>query len=665
MLILLAVSNAEAQFTRYIVRFKNKGTSPYSISTPSTYLSARAIARRTNYSIAIDSLDLPITPRYIDSVRLAGAVTILNASKWLNQVSIQTSDAAALTKIANLTFVQSVSSIAAKTINTNNNAPLPDKFSFERKLSPAANSVIRTNTTTADFFNYGNTYNEIRLHNGEFLHNIGMRGQTMLVAVMDEGFYQYTSLKSFDSVNANGQIIQTWDFVAREASVVEDGSHGMSCLSTICGNIPGQFVGNAPKANFVLYRTEDAASEYPVEEHNWACAAERADSIGADVTSTSLGYTTFDNASFDHVYADMNGKTNISTRAAIIASRKGLLNFIAMGNDGNNAWRYLSSPADADSVVSVGAVSTSGVVGSFSSYGPSYDGRIKPEASAVGVSAFVQSPGNTIVSGNGTSYATPKMAGLGTCLWQAFPEFNNIAIRDAIIKAGSIYTAPNNRIGYGVPDMKKAFIILLNRYAKITSASVSTNCKATLVWKSKDVSSMKYEIERKLPNQTAYTKLGEMLGTGTILSAKTSLQYIDSTLADGTSGTIWYRIKQVIDTNTVTSTYFDSVSVVFNTPCSKPGVTPSVTITTDKVAVLPTPVSTAQATVRVETSYAVSNLQIKVTDMKGSVLMQVQKAKAAGRADYSIDISRLSRGTYVVTVYNADAVIGNTRLVKL
>ncbi|CAF0881286.1 unnamed protein product [Rotaria sordida] len=360
----------------------------------------------------------------------------------------------------------------------------------------------------------------------------------------------------------------------------------------------------------------------------------------------------------------------MSTKAAIVASRKGLLPFIAQGNDGNNSWHYLSSPSDADSIVAVGAVTDEGVVGSFSSYGPSFDGRVKPEVAGVGVSAYVQNSNNTIGAGNGTSYACPKMAGLGTCLWQAFPEFNNIAIRDALIKAGNIYTAPNDRIGYGVPNMKKAFIVLLNKYAKISSAT-SNNCRTTINWKSKDVSSMKYEIERKLPGATNYTKAGEQQGTGSILANKTSLQFIDSGVANGTVGTIWYRIKQIIDTSAagLASTYFDSVAVTIAVPCivlSLPNPTPTpVTVTTDKVLILPTPVSAAQFTLRIETAYAVSNLNIRITDMKGRLMNQLKKTKTAGRTDFIVGIGALARGTYVVSVYNGDVLIGNGRLVKL
>jgi serine protease AprX len=667
--IILIADLAQAQLSRYLVKFKNKATTPYSFSNPTAYLTQRAIDRRTAYGITIDSTDLPITPRYIDSVRLAGSVTILNRSKWLNQISIQTTDASALTKINAFPFVESVSNIAARSMVTIENTT--PKFEALKNITDA--NVVARNQSTQDYFNYGNTTTEIKLQNGDFLHNIGMRGQGMLVAVLDAGFYQYKTLPSFDSMNTNNQVVQTWDFVARDTSVVEDDSHGMSCLSTIAGNIPGTFVGNAPKANFALYRTEESATEYPIEEFNWVCGLERADSIGAQIASTSLGYTTFDNATFDHTYSQMNGKTTTAAKGGTFAHRKGLLLFSAMGNDGNNSWKYLSTPADIDSTIAVGAVTSAGVVGGFSSYGPAFDGRVKPEASAPGVSVYVQSAGGSIVTGNGTSYACPKMAGLGTCLWQAFPEFNNYTIRDAIIKSGSIYNTPNDRIGYGIPDMKKAFVQLLNRYAKITSAT-STNCKTTLVWNSKDVGSMKYEIERKLPSDINYIKVGELAGSGTILSNKTGLQFLDNTILNGTSGTIKYRIKQIVDTSSagLTSTYFDSASVVIAAPCvvlslyGGGGVyTSTINVLKDKVVVMPTPVSAPQFTLRVETVKPVNNLTIRITDMAGRIIEQFKQSKLAGRTDYTIDISNYARGTYIVSVYKDNLLIDNGRLFKL
>ena len=656
---LVSINVADAQFSRYIIKFKNKATNPFSIASPSAYLSTRAINKRTAYNIAIDSTDLPITPRYIDSVRLAGSVAILNRSKWLNQISIQTTDAAAITKITNLPFVESVSSIAARSMSQVNTLP-KDKFELEKNITSLP-TTERT-TSTQNFFNYGTTFNEIKLHNGQFLHNIGLRGQGMLVAVLDAGFFNYTSLSSFDSMNVNNQVLQTWDFVAGNASVVEDDSHGMNCLSTIAGNIPGSFVGNAPKANFVLYRTEDPASEYPIEEHNWVSGLERADSTGVDIASTSLGYTTFDNATFDHTYSQMNGRTTIAAKGAVFANRKGMLLFAAAGNDGNNSWKYISTPADADSLVTVGAVTTSGTVGSFSSYGPSADGRVKPEVAAVGVNAYVQNANNTIGTGNGTSFACPKMAGLGTCLWQGFPEFNNIVVRDALIKSGSQFATPNDRIGYGIPDVKKAFVTLLNRYAKITSASI-TNCRTSINFITKDVNGMKLEFERMLPGQTAYTKIAERQGTGLVLSNK-SYTYLD-TLTNAQPGIIKYRIKQIVDTATAsfTATTFDSVNVNLSSACVTTAINP-VTSANEKISILPNPAN-AQFTLRIETDYAVKNLVIRITDIKGSVVAQFNKSKTIGTANFQLPIANLSRGKYVVSVYNDKKLIENKALLKM
>lgn len=658
-LVCFSSNKTNAQNTRYIIQFKNKATNPYSIATPSAYLSSKAIARRNNYSIAIDSFDLPITPRYIDSVKNAGTVTILNKSKWLNSITIQTTDATALAKINALPFVASTTGIAAKTTITNQQKPI-DKFEIEKVVSNQ--NLGQRVTSTQDYFNYGNTYNEIKIHNGQFLHNIGLRGQGMLVAVLDAGFYQYTTLSCFDSVNANNQVLQTWDFVSNHTSVIEDAVHGMSCFSTIAGNIPGTFVGNAPKANFVLYRTEDDATEYPIEEFNWISGLERADSIGADIVSTSLGYNTFDNNSFDHTYAQMNGKTTIAAKGGVYAHRKGMLLFTAMGNDGTNSWKYLSTPADIDSTIAVGAVNTSGAVGSFSSYGPSFDGRIKPEASAVGVSAYVQTASNTIAPGNGTSYATPKMAGLGTCLKQGFPEFNNYVVRDAIIQSGSIYTTPNDRIGYGIPDMKKAFVLLLNKYAKITTSSIS-NCKATLNWQSKDVSSMKYEIERLLPTQTTYTKVGEVQGSAAILTNHT--YNFSDTLINVQAGTIKYRVKQIVDTTTSSyyATYFDSVSINLSSSCVATAILPT-NSTNANIVLLPNPVFSSSI-LKIETTDAIKNLNIKVLDIDGRVIANITTNKLSGAKTITLPTNNLSKGIYLIQVFNDKNLMQSLRLVRL
>lgn len=543
---------SNAQFSRYIIRFKDKANNPFTISNPSQYLSARALLRRTNYSIPIDSVDLPITHAYIDSVRLAGTITILNASKWLNQVAIQTTDAAALAKINSFPFVISSTPVASiiqpSTIPVNKQFDAPGIF--------AKPELVPQNAIN-DFYSYGQSFGQVHLHNGEFLHNRGFRGQGMQMAVMDAGFLNYQTLPTFDSIRNNGQVLGTWDYVSRNSNVNDDHPHGTNCLSTIAAHMPGVFVGTAPKTSFYLYRTEEAATEYPIEEQNWAAAAERADSLGVDICSVSLGYYTFDNAVFNHTYADMDGNTTMIAKAADIAAKKGMLIVVAAGNEGSGSWRYIISPADADSVIAVGAVNTSGVVGGFSSYGPSSDGQVKPTLAAVGVGAIVASSSTgQPISGNGTSFACPNLAGLATCLWQAFPEVNNINIINTLQQAANRAANPDDRTGFGIPDMKKAFVMLIKQL--YTQQVTVTNCTANLQWNTKSDSVITMTVERKLSTDNNYLPVFTTTGTGGFKAG--SFSYSED-LSTVTGNIIKYRVK--MDVAADTSFYFDSVTVNF------------------------------------------------------------------------------------------------------
>jgi hypothetical protein len=456
--IFIFASSSQAQFSKYIIRFKDKSGTPYSINDPSQYLSARAIQRRTRQKITIDETDLPVTPRYIDSVRLSGNVTILNISKWLNQVCIFTNDATALAKINTFSFVEATQPLLRITSG---------RFEAHKKLNEAlrTSSTPQVSLNTADHYDYGSSFHQIHIHEGEFLHNNGFHGEGMLLAIMDAGFFHYQTISAFDSVRNSNRVAETYDFVNNEISVNEDHPHGMECFSIIAGNLPGQFVGSCPNATFYLYRTEDGASEYPVEEQNWVAAAERADSIGVDVFSTSLGYTTFDNSIFDHTYQDMNGNTTIIARGCDLAAKKGIISVVAAGNEGTSAWHFISTPSDADSCVAVGAVNNDGVPAAFSSYGPSSDGQVKPTVASIGEGTALIGTDGQPTFGNGTSFATPNMAGLITCFWQAFPDFTNMEIIEAVKKSSSLYTNPDDRVGYGIPDFHKAFDDLSNQRA--------------------------------------------------------------------------------------------------------------------------------------------------------------------------------------------------------
>jgi hypothetical protein len=557
-ILLAGVIVSKAQ--RYLIRFKDKGSSPYSLSNPSQYLSQRAIDRRQRHSIAIDSTDLPVTPQYLASIAAVPGVTILNVSKWLNQVSISVTDASALTTINSFPFIVTSSRIA--------NRLRTDIVHPAKQLGTPANSSPSppAQRIATNYFDYGNSYAQIHLHNGEFLHNIGLRGQNTIIGMLDAGYFNYNNVNGFDSARNNGQILGTWDFVSGNATVADDNPHGQECFSIMAANIPGTYIGTAPKASYYLFRTEDVFTEYPIEEQNWVCGAEKIDSAGGDVISSSLGYRTFDDPSMNYTYSNLDGNTAMATIGADLAAKKGILVVCAAGNDGTNSWHYILTPADADSALTVGAVNTSQQVWPASAYGPAADGRVKPDVASVGWATYVQFWNNSIGAGNGTSYACPNMAGLTACLVQGFREFNNMKIINAIRQAGNNLETPNDRIGYGIPDMKKAVMSLIKEFA--SSAATVNSCQATINWTSKDMSAMKYEIERKNPGENTYQKIGEVAGTGNLFA--THNYSLNDVLYGLSAGTATYRIKQIIDTAaaTLTSDYIDTITVAVNALCA-------------------------------------------------------------------------------------------------
>lgn len=657
-LLILAAANSEAQtFSRYLIKFKNKANTPYTFVNPNAFLSQRAIERRTRYNIAIDSTDLPVPPAYLDSLRMAGAVTILNVSRWLNQVSIQTTDAVALAKINAFSFVETASPIAARLSGgTHGRQGVNNKQNSKKK-------VARLLQPTANFYNYGASLQQVNIHNGEFLHNIGLRGQGMIIGMLDAGFLRYTTLRAFDSVNQNGQVLGTYDFVEREASVVEDDSHGMQAFSVIAANIPSQFVGTAPKAGFYLLRTEDAASEYQIEEHNWVCGAERTDSSGGDVISSSLGYSDgMSDQRFNHTYAEMNGNTTIAARGANLAAKKGILVVNSAGNQGGESFRYIATPADADNVLAVGAVDGKGNVVGFSSYGPSSDGQVKPDVASVGVATVVQTAANTIGVNNGTSFSCPNIAGLATCLWQGFRELNNMQIIQALRLSGNKASAPDNRVGYGIPDVKKAVLILLKDFSTLTV--IASSCKNTINWTSKDIAGMKYEVERKAPGEAAFNKVGERFATSTTFSTQDH-SFSDS-LINVQAGTITYRIRQLIDTSfstTASADYIDTISVNLAATCITTPVT-SIPVTSEEYTLLPNP-TYSNITLRITTPLAVPAFTFRIADIKGSVVVMQKAAKPAGTTTFTIPLERLAKGTYYVAIYKGNALVTTREFIRL
>ncbi len=625
-----AHQNIFAQYSRYLIQLKNKTGTPFSISNPSQFLSQRSIDRRIRYNIPTEESDLPVNPAYIDSIRLAGNVTILNASKWLNQVCIQTSDANALAKINSFAFVLASAPIAARAQQMI--TPVNKQLDPPNRPIPISPAIQQR---PFDTYNYGVAYAQTHLNNTDFLHNQGFSGSGMQLALMDAGFYHYKTLPTFDSIRKNNQVLGTWDFVANEASVNEDYAHGMNCFSTIAANLPGSFVGTSPKSSFYLFRTEDISSEYPVEEQNWAAAAEKADSLGVDVFSVSLGYNLFDNSSFNYSYSKMDGNTTLISRACDLAARKGILVVVAAGNDGNSGWKYITTPADADSVLTVGAVNASGQIAGFSSYGPSSDGQIKPDVAAIGLGAVIadQNTGGPTY-GSGTSYACPIMAGMVTCLWQAFPEVNNMAIIDVLRKSSDRNSTPDDRTGYGIPDAKKAFVILINKlYSQ--QISIDKNCKTIVSFSVKQGKNMSMVLERKLPGDSKYVALSTINFTGSFATG--NFNFSDDLSAITSGIIVKYRLKMNIAADT--SFYLDSGSVNYDKSCN---------LVTEKITISPNP-----AAENLSVSIAKNN-DVKATVTIHSISGQqvyIKSQQISGVQTIVIPINQLSRGVYLVTVY--------------
>lgn len=454
----LSFSYAQVSPDKYWVRFTNRFNSPYSIENPEEFLSQRALDRRAQFNIPVVENDLPVNPQYIEAVANTG-VTILNASKWFNSVTIYTTDADALEEISQLSFVLSVSKAGGK---PNEGADFVKEYFKNEAFASRPEEDLQKSISAGDSYDYGEAFNQIHMLNGEVLHDMGFDGEGMMIAVLDAGFLNANQIVAFDSLWNNNQILGYRDFVnPQNPNIFGSHYHGTMVLSTMGANWPGQIVGTAPKADYWLIRTEDGDSEYLIEELNWVSGAELADSLGADIINSSLGYTTFDDPSLDHTYEDMDGNTAPVTIGADIAASKGMIVVNSAGNSGSSSWQYIGAPADGDSVFSIGAVDGSGNYAGFSSQGPTPDGRIKPNVVAQGQSSTIIDPwSGNVGSGSGTSFSSPITAGMVACLWQANPGKRNLEIMQAIQQSASQANSPDNFLGYGIPDYALAHSIL-------------------------------------------------------------------------------------------------------------------------------------------------------------------------------------------------------------
>lgn len=424
------------QVNRYMVFFSNKTGTPHSISSPETFLSERAILRRDNQNIAVMEQDLPLTPSYIEDVRNAGA-TILYSTKWMNGVLVECDQSLILT-IETLPGVSSVELVAPGA------------------RPPTAGRIVSSGKFKDEAESAGVTDDQLSMLGIDEMHAAGYRGEGKLIAIMDAGFPGANTAAPFQHIMNESRFdaATSYNFVSGGSNVFTGNSHGTHVWSIMAAFSDGQFTGGAYNAKFILFITEHAATEYRVEEYNWLFAAERADSAGVDVINTSLGYNLFDDAplEMDYNQLQMDGQTTVITRAANIASSKGIAVVVSAGNEGSNSWGIVTAPADSENVFAVGSVDAMGIKVATSSKGPTADGRIKPDVVALGNDVIYISPGGSVSSGDGTSYASPLIASLVTGIWQMLPDLKVNELFDTIRHRASQFYNPDNFLGYGIPN---------------------------------------------------------------------------------------------------------------------------------------------------------------------------------------------------------------------
>jgi serine protease AprX len=624
-----------------VIFLKDKKNSTYTFSSPEGYLSKRAIDRRKKYNIPIDSSDLPVNSGYINMIGSLENVRILGKSKWMNALIIDCGDPGTMNQIAGYPFVRSYSNIALRKKDNKKN-----KSQIENVINENIFTGRRLNNGR-DRYAYGSSYEQITIHNGQLLHNIGAEGQNMMIAFFDSGFKGFNANRFLDSASLNNQIIATKDIVNDDTPVNEDDAHGLYCLSVVAANRSGELVGSCPKAQFLLLRTEDVESEQLIEEYFWAIGAEYADSCGADVFSSSVGYTTFDDPAQDHIYPHLNGNTTIVTNAADKAAQKGIFVVTSAGNEGGSIWKYIGAPADGDSVYAVGAVGLQKNIAGFSSSGPTYDGRIKPDGLSVGLGTYLINTTGSIVTANGTSFSTPNLAGLITCLWQLFPDINNATLMQAIKRSSDRYNAPLAQYGYGIPDMAKALSFLLKQSTQFSGAI--TDCRATLNWRSYDTKGMGYLIQRKFTNEANFYSID------TVYSTHSSWEKRDYTFTDiAINKNASYRIFQLLDTSHTMPLSFllDSVHFFLPESCKR-----------NDITLYPNP---AKSFFKIEVAFAhaIKNLQMVMYNAVGQQIKFMRYMKPEGYfTTPDISTSGMSKGLYVIKIYDDNEELSSQKLI--
>lgn len=454
-LLMATAGNAMAQHpAKYWVEFTDKKDSPYSIDRPEEFLSPRAIEKRQRFNIPITEQDLPVNESYIRQLLAIDKTMVLfTKSKWLNGVTVYSEAEGIMDKILALPFVSG----AECTILMDSE----EDFDYPRaSYAPPAKPTEVLKIKRGEDLDYGYSYSQTNINRAQWLHRMGVYGEGMFIMVLDGGFANANEIPQFEALRNEGRLAGTRNFVQPGRSVFIEGTHGTMTLSCMAGYLEGEMMGTAPKATYFLAQTEDGRSENKIEEDNWVAGAELADSLGCDLINSSLGYYKFDDKEKSYKYKDLDGETSRATIAADIAVSKGIIVCVSAGNEGNDPWKYITCPADAKDALTVGGVDHHGIASPFSSYGPTSDNRIKPDAAAVGSQAVIARENGETDLSYGTSFSSPILCGMTACLWQLFPNRTAQQVIHAVRLAGADYSHPDKQLGYGITNFVYAYNFL-------------------------------------------------------------------------------------------------------------------------------------------------------------------------------------------------------------
>jgi subtilisin family serine protease len=417
----------------------DKGKSEFNINSPEMFISQESIERRLIHEIPIDETDIPISETIIDEIKSVG-FDYVTQSKWLKTLVVETTDSSKVEKLNEISYIDSIKCVWTGAGRTEISPCIEDTSRFYSQ-----DSVLS--------LDYGYGDNQIRLLNGIPLHNRGFKGKGVRIAVIDAGFMNVNRIEVFSSL----RVIGVKNVTFPNNSFYCDDEHGTKVLSCLAANKRGVLIGTAPEADYLLIKSEDTRGEYPIEEDFWVAAVEYADSFGIDVISSSLGYYVFDEVVSSYSPADLNGRTALTSKAAEIVAKKGILLISSAGNEGNSNWGKIIFPADTDSILTVGSITADKQRSSFSSIGLTSDFRIKPDVVALGSAVNVINSAGQVRHANGTSFSAPTVAGLAACLRQAFPLLSNVDMIKLIRNSSSQSQLPDVRLGYGIPDFLKAY----------------------------------------------------------------------------------------------------------------------------------------------------------------------------------------------------------------